>query len=317
MSSLLPSNVQKRREHLVAYNRCVDRSPDLRPGAVTGGGRPITPGLPNAQHHFTINITNQPGTSIDVVKLNDIASAISATSATALGPLPASAPQPPLRTRLGPNDLRRSLLQHTATSTVQPAPDAKFPKASPSAAHPAPRPLGDSKLAKRRKRQARSTEEKVSQALISKLPAAATTEQMSELLLEVASLRKEFNATRRPSPTPVDHCRRAPSSPPGPAPESSADARLRLSMQYGYYPLCTGSVRSPYLQTPDVRPLDTDRSFRPLRDSDHLLRRQPPRSRSPLGSPKQSSRRRRLELSTPTPSVINSFLSPYRRNASG
>jgi hypothetical protein len=211
MSSPLPSNVQKHREHLVAYNRCVDRSPDLRAG------------LPNAQNHFTINITNQPGASMDVVKLHDIASAISATSATAPGPQLASAPQPTRRTRLGPNDLRRSLLPRTATPAAQPAPDAKLPSAPPAAALLASRPLGDSKSARRRKRQARQTEEFFSQALLSKLPAAATTEQMSELLLEVAALRKEFHANRRPSPTPVDHCRRAPSSPPGPAPESSAE----------------------------------------------------------------------------------------------
>jgi hypothetical protein len=314
MSSPLPGNVQNYREHLVAHNRCVDRSPDLRLGAVTGGGRPITPGLPTAQNHFTINITNQPGAVIDIVKLNDIASA---TSTTVPGPLSAPAPQPLPRTRLGPNDLRRFLLQRTATSKRQPAPDAQFPTASSAPAFPAPRPPGDSKSAKRRKRNARTTENKLTQALVSRLPPAATTEQMSELLLEVASLRKEVNANRKPFPTPADHCRRAPSSPPGPAPESFDDARLRLSMQYGYYPLCAGNALAPPLQTPDVRPLDTDRSFRPLRDSDHLLRRRPPRSRSPLHSPNHSSRCRRLELSTPTPSVINSFLSPFRRNASG
>ncbi len=48
---------QKRREHLVACNRCGDRSPDLRLGAVTGCGRPIDSGLPSAQNHLTINIT--------------------------------------------------------------------------------------------------------------------------------------------------------------------------------------------------------------------------------------------------------------------
>jgi ribosomal protein L37E len=48
---------QKRREHLVACNRCGDRSPDLRLGAVTGCGRPINSGMPSAQNHFTINIT--------------------------------------------------------------------------------------------------------------------------------------------------------------------------------------------------------------------------------------------------------------------
>jgi hypothetical protein len=83
-------------------------------------------------------------------------------------------------------------------------------------------------------------EDKLTQALVSRLPTASTTDQMSELLLEVASLRKEVNAHRKPSPTPAEPCRRAPSSPPGPAPEPFEDTRLRLSMQYGYYPLRAG-----------------------------------------------------------------------------
>ena len=134
MSSPLPSNVQKCREHLVASNRCGDRSPDLRFGAVTGGGRPITSGMPPAQNHFTINITNQPGALIDVGKLNEIASA-TLPSASALPPAPAT--QPLLRTNLGPNDLRRSLHHRTATFTGQPAPDNQFPPAPPSVALPA------------------------------------------------------------------------------------------------------------------------------------------------------------------------------------
>jgi hypothetical protein len=88
--------------------------------------------------------------------------------------------------------------------------------------------------------------------------------------------------------------------------------------QVGYYPVRTGLTQAPPRPTLDARPLDTDRLFRPLPDSDRLLRRWPFRSRSPPRSPEPPSRRRRPDLnSTPTPSVINSFLSPFRCNASG
>jgi hypothetical protein len=102
MSFPLPSNVQKCREHLVASNRCGDRSPDLRFGVVSGVGRPISSGIPSAQNHFTINITNQPGALIDVGKLNDISSA-ALHSAPGLLPTPGTQPVP--RTNLRPNDL--------------------------------------------------------------------------------------------------------------------------------------------------------------------------------------------------------------------
>jgi hypothetical protein len=149
-------------------------------------------------------------------------------------------------------------------------------------------------------------------------PAAATSDQMSALLLEVASLREKVDAKRQPSPTPVDYRPRAPSSPPGPAPELFEDTRLRLSMEHRYYPLRAGTTAA-YLPPPsDARPLGPARSFQPLKDSDRLLRRHSPRSRSPRFSPEPSSHRRRLEWSsTPTPSVINGFLSPLRRGAAG
>ncbi len=72
---------------------------------------------------------------IDVVKLNVLASATS-TSAPALPPAPA--PQPLPRTSPGPNDLRRSLLRCTATSTGHPVLDIQFSSASPTAASPTP-----------------------------------------------------------------------------------------------------------------------------------------------------------------------------------
>jgi hypothetical protein len=119
----------------------------------------------------TINITNQPCALIDIVKLNDMASAISTLSrqlplALCLLRRPSLFRSPP-----GPNsrqnDLRRTLLKRTATAKGHPAPDAQSPTASSSAAHPAPRPPGDTKSAKRRKRNARVTENKVTQALVS------------------------------------------------------------------------------------------------------------------------------------------------------
>jgi hypothetical protein len=288
MSSPLPSNVQKCREHLVACNRCGDRSPDLHFGAVTGGGRPITSGIPSAQNHFTINITNQPGALIDVGKLNEIASAAS-FPAPAFPPAPAT--QPLLRTNLGPNDLRRSLHHRTATSTGQPCPE--FSPDSPAVAFPAPGSSRMTKSAKRRNRTVRATKDKVTQDLASKLPAAPASDQMSELLLEVASLRKEVHANRKSSPTPMDLRQRAPSSPPGPAPEPFEDTRLRLSMEHGYYPLRVGIAATPSVKSSRDRLSDTDPSIRPLRDS-----APPPR----VGRHADVLRHQRLALPAPAPS---------------
>jgi hypothetical protein len=315
MSSTLPSNATKCREHLVACNQCDDRPPDLCFGAVTGGGRPIIPGLPPAQNHFTTNITNHPGAIVDVGKLHALASA---ASPSALAALPATASQPPRRTGLGPNDLRRSLLHRTATPSEQPDTNTRFPSQLPAAALPSARSSQISKSARRRNRTIRQTTDKLTQAIVSTLPAAAAPDQMSDLLLEVASLRKEVHANRKPSPIPTDLPRRDPSSPPGPAPEPFEDTRLRLAMEYGYYLVRAGTAATPSVPPARVGPPGADRPFRPLRDSDQLLQRRPPRSRSPLRSPEPPYRRRRLTLEgTPTPSVINGFLSPYRRKASG
>jgi hypothetical protein len=273
---------QKCREHLVASNRCDDRSPDLRFGVVPGVGRPIPSGIPSAQNHFTINITNQPGALIDVGKLNEISSA-TLFSAPALLPAPGTQPVP--RTNLRPNDLRRSLHRRTATSAGQLALNNQSPSAPPAAALPTANPSGPSTSTIRRRRAVRAAEERIAKAIASGLPTAAASDQMSELLLEFASLRKEVHANRKPSPAPVDPRQRAPSSPTGPAPELFEDTRLRISMEHCYYPLRAGTAATPSLMTSSARPSGPDRPFRPLRDSDRLLRRRPPRSRSPQRSP--------------------------------
>jgi hypothetical protein len=315
MSSTLPSNAKKYREHSVACNQCDDRPPDLRFGAVTGGGRPIISGMPSAQNHFTINITNQPGAIVDVGKLHAPTSAAPPpTTAASL----ATALQPLRRPGLKPNDLRRSLLHRTATPSEQQGPDMLCPSPPLTADLPAARSYQISKSARRRNRTIRQTQDKLTASIVSALPAAAAPDQMSDLLLEVASLRKEVHANRKSSPTPTELPRRDPSSPPGPAPEPFEDTRLRLAMEYGYYPVRLGTAADSSMPPARAGPTGADRPFHPLQDSDRLLQRRTRRSCSPPRSPDQPHRRRRLALdSTPTPSVINGFLSPLRRQASG
>ena len=96
------------------------------------------------------------------------------------------------------------------------------------------------------------------------------------------------------------------------------DTRLRLSMEHLYYPLRAGTTAAHLPLPSNARPLGPERPFQPRRDSDRLLRRRPPRSRSPRCPPEPPPHRRRLEWSsTPTPSVINGFLSPFLKGAAG
>jgi hypothetical protein len=326
MSAPLLNNAQQNRMHSVVSNQCGDRSPDRRFGAWTGApdprfgagtgvGSPIPPGIPSAHNHFTINITNHPGATVDVGKLHDIASAV---SHPAPGLLPAPTTLHIQRTNLRPDDLRRSLLSRTATSAVRPAPDDRSALAPPTASLPATKNAGKSGSYKRRMRTERRLAARHAQPVNPGLPAADSSDQMSALILEVASLRKAVHANRQPSPAPADPRPRAPSSPPGPAPELFENARLRLSTEHRYYPLCAGTTAARLPSPSNARPLGLERSFQPLRDSDHLLRRRPSRSRSPRCSPEPPTHRRRLEWSTtPTPSVINGFLSPFRKGAAG
>ena len=96
------------------------------------------------------------------------------------------------------------------------------------------------------------------------------------------------------------------------------DTRLRLSMEHLYYPLRAGTTAAHLPLPSNARPLGPERPFQPRRDSDRLLRRRPPRSRYPRRPPEPPPHRRRPEWSsTPTPSVINGFLSPYLKGAAG
>ena len=287
--------------------------PAPRFGVGTGVGSPLLSGIPSAHNHFTINITNHPGATVDVGKLQDVSSAV-------LQPAPGLLPVPTThhiqRSDLRPNDLRRSLLCRAAISAGKQVPDIQPALAPPTSSLPATKPPGLTTSAKRRMRAERKNAAARAQPANPGTTAAVAPDQMSALLLEVASLREKVDAQRQPSPAPADDRPRAPSSPPGPAPELFEDARLRLSVENRYYPLRAGATAA-YLPPPsDARPLCPARSFQPLQDSDSLLRRHPPRGRSPRYSPGPPSHRRRLEWSsTLTPSDINGWLSPLRRGA--
>jgi hypothetical protein len=126
-----PSKIQQHREHLVGNNLCVDRSPDLRFCAVTGDGQPITPdpARPSAQTHFHIAITNQPGGLIDVYK---IPSVVSASQHNNPGPLPPLALRKLPLTRLGHNDLRRTLANKRARTLPLSGQQALEPRIPPA-----------------------------------------------------------------------------------------------------------------------------------------------------------------------------------------
>jgi hypothetical protein len=349
MSSPRLSNIQQNRMHLVANNIRGDSSPAPRFGAGTGApaqrfgawtgvgspaprfgagtgvpaprfgagtgvGSPLIPGATSAHNHFTINITNHPGATVDVGKLHDASSAVLHPSP---GFQPARATQPAQRTSLRPNDLRRSLLRRDPISAGQPALDTQSTMVPPTSSLPAARQLGTTASYKRRRRAERASAAQARPAQPDP-PAAATSAQMTALLLAVDSLRETVDANRQPSSAPVDNRPRAPSSPPGPAPEPFEDTRLRLSVENRYYPLRAGNTSVGVPPPPNDRPSGPERPFQPLQDSDRLLRRRSPRSRSPRCSPSPPSHRRRLEWSsTPTSSVINGFLSPLRRSAAG
>ncbi len=131
MSAHALSKSLQHREHLVVSNRCADRYPDQRFGVAPGVGHPISSplGTTAAQNHITINITNQPGASIDVAKIHDITSA---ATASLHGPPQTPAPKPLPPVCLGDNDLRRKLTKATIlTPAGPPAPDLR-PRTSPT-----------------------------------------------------------------------------------------------------------------------------------------------------------------------------------------
>jgi hypothetical protein len=149
------------------------------------------------------------------------------------------------------------------------------------------------------------------------IPAPAPDDRISDLVAAVASLQEELKAQRVRATSPAPPCARAPSSLPGPPPDVDSDSMFSLALRNRYVPLSsTLGGRAPPARTPDGRPQDRDSSFRALRDSDPLLRRRAPRSRSRSRSPGSPSRRRLLELNTPTSSDVCRFLSPYCRGFS-
>jgi hypothetical protein len=310
------SNVLQHRDHLVGINRCDDRSPDLRLGAVTGDGRPITPsGQTSALNHFNISITNQPGAFLDISQMPNLIPPTYASATT----LPTS--RATSTARLGNNDLRRTLTNtraRTSFSVGQPALNPRTPATIPSAIPPVLTTPGESTSARRRHRYKRTMYQKVTQALLPLIQAPAPDARISELVAAVASMREELKAARKRSTSPADSCRRAPLSPPGPPPETTnSDAQLQLAIQYRYAPQGSSSRREQPAWTPDAQPLVGGRPFRALRDSDPLLRRRLPRSRSPIHPQDSSSRCCRLDLDTPTSSDVWQFLSPLRLASSG
>jgi hypothetical protein len=317
MASLPPKNFLPPQMQLAGLNDCVDHSPDLRFCAATGDGQPATSaqGPIRAQNNYHINITNQPGAIIDVGKIQDM---ISPVPNVAPGLLPTLTPRPSAQL-LDHKDLRLTLSSKRTSphqSMGLPAPGFQIPTAPAVAAPPAISDPIPTRSSKRRCRTMRQTGRLIA-ATIASIPAPAPDDRISDLLAAVTSMQAELKAQRLRATSTAPPCVRAPSSPPGPPPDIDSDSMFSLALRYRYVPLSpTLGGRAPPARTPDLRPPDLDSSFRALQDSDPLLRRRIPRSRSPSRSPGTTSRRRRLELNTPTSFYVCRLLSPYCRGFS-
>ena len=307
-------------------NNSVDHTPDLRFGAVTGVGQPATSaqglirahnnhGFMRAQNNYHINITNQPGAIIDVGKIQDIVSPAQNTS-------PALLPTPTHRLpyqKLDHKDLRLTLAQHRTflpQSGGHLASGPPIPAAPPITAPPAKLASEPTKSSKRRCRTTRQAQRLITDAIAS-IPPPPPDDRISVPVAAVTSMQEELKAQRAQATSTAPPCARAPSSPPGPPPDTDSDSMFSLAIRNRYVPLSsTLGGRAPPTRTPDIRRPDLDSSFRALRDSDPLLRRRAPRSRSRSRSPGPTSRRRLLEPNTPTSSDVGHLLSPYCRGFS-
>ena len=313
MSSPHLSNFRPTKMQIVGINSD-DHSPDLRFGVEPGVGSPATfaQGPMRAQNNYHINITNQPGAIIDVGKIQDMVSPAQ-KHPPALLPAPTHRPPPQ---RLNHKDLRLTLAhKRPLPHSVEPAPEPRIPTA-PTVPAPPAHLAPETTSAKRRCRAYRSAKRLITEA-ISHLPPPPPDDRISVLVAAVNSMQEELKAQRVQATSAAPPCARAPSSPPGPPPDADSDSMFSLALRNRYVPLSsTLGGRAPPARTPDMRPHDLDSSFRALRDSDPLLRRRTSRSRSPSRSSGPHSRRRRLELDTPTSSDVCRFLSPIRRGFS-